>query len=736
MSSPYTYQIGGSLHLNSPTYVSRRADIDLYDGLKTGEFCYVLNSRQMGKSSLRVRAMARLQAEGVACVAIQMTDIIEEEMTAEQWYAGVIDSIVSDLGLDFDDYAWWEQYRHLSLVNRFSKFVDEVLLRLVPGPLVIFIDEIDRILSLPFKVNGFFAVIRECYNKRADIPKYQRLSFALLGVATPSDLIEDKRSTPFNVGKAIALTGFTYEEAQPLVTGLAAAVTQPDAVLREILHWTGGQPFLTQKICYLVARRESVTVDDPKAWVERLVRDQVISNWESNDEPEHLRTIRDRLLRDEQKAARRISLYQQILQEDGLPVDMTNPAHIELRLSGAVVERNRQLYVYNPIYAAIFNPAWAVQTLANLRPYSIAISAWLGSNRQDKSRLLRGEALSEAKHWSEDKDLPPEDYAFLAASQELVTEETEEARQTLAQANQTLGEANREATERISAANRRLRIGSGILLGAIVLATIAGGSALQINASAREQKAEAEQRIETANSELDKVQLAREQAEADGQAAEQDKESAQAGLTAAKTESEQIRQTSAAQVAAADQQIATAAVQARQARGQTQAAQAATQAAEQKQSLAQRQATEAAQQAGQAQAAETAAKEKQDIVQAGTKLEREGIALLRRPSEEFRDIDTLLDALDLGDGLQALMQRDTKAFQGVGIDEYPAISPMLALRTTAKSILEVAAFDGDFSSFSDDGQRLVTSSNSESRSRRSHNAGSRATTKPCTAAGG
>ncbi|MGB3294975.1 MAG: AAA-like domain-containing protein, partial [Phormidesmis sp.] len=377
MSSSYAYQIGGSLQLNSLTYVSRKADLDLYKGLKTGEFCYVLNSRQMGKSSLRVRAMARLQAEGVACVAIQMTDIIEEAMTAEQWYAGVIDSIVSDLGLDFDDYAWWEQYGHLSLVNRFSKFVDEVLLRLVPGPLVIFIDEIDRILSLPFKVNGFFAVIRECYNKRADIPKYQRLSFALLGVATPSDLIEDKRSTPFNVGRAIALTGFTYEEAQPLVPGLAAAVTQPHDVLREILHWTGGQPFLTQKICYLIARGGAATVDDPKAWVERLVRRQVISNWESNDEPEHLRTIRDRLLRDEHKAARRISLYQQILQEDGLPVDMTNPAHIELRLSGAVVERNRQLHVYNPIYAAIFNPAWAVQTLANLRPYSIAISAWL-----------------------------------------------------------------------------------------------------------------------------------------------------------------------------------------------------------------------------------------------------------------------------------------------------------------------------------------------------------------------
>ena len=362
------YVVGGPVHPDRPCYVVRPSDEELYGHLLRDQCCYVLSSRQCGKSSLMARTVSRLRAERRLAAVVDLSQIGSREYPDDsgRWYYGVAYRILRELKIKLDLQTWWQDKDSLNTFQRLLEFFREVVLGNTSAPVTIFFDEVDRTLDLSFAAD-FYASLRACYDARATEPEFSRLTFVLLGVASPRQLAPDQSHAPFNIFHRIDLSDFSLQEAANLTRGMYLSEDASSRALRRIFYWSGGQPYLTQKLCRMVARHGLLA--DVEKDVDNLVAERFLAPKASANEP-NLSQVRSYLERKGRSNAQALKFYRKIRRGRRVFDDPVSPNLAILKLSGLVTKRRgRSLVVRNRIYARVFDLRWVAHALPlNWRP--------------------------------------------------------------------------------------------------------------------------------------------------------------------------------------------------------------------------------------------------------------------------------------------------------------------------------------------------------------------------------
>jgi len=354
------YTTGGTISANNPLYINRRADGELLELCRAGEYAYILTARQLGKSSLMLRTSIRLRETGVRAVVVDLQRLGKQAVSAPQWFLGLIREVARGLALDVNLLAWWQQHENLGMAQRMALFFEDLVLSHISQRVVIFIDEIDTTIGLTF-ADDFFVAIRALYEGRAQNPELKRLSFVLIGTASPNDLISDSQRTPFNIGRRVDLNDFDLKEALLLAKGLSLPEQKARRVLEWVFRWTNGHPYLTQRLCRAIA--EAGQIGWNKGRVDTIVAETFFGD---KSQDSNLDYVQKMVLQapDPPGTTELLRTYQQIRRSRRpVPDEAQSLVKSYLKLSGIVRWERGALRVRHPIYHHVFDDRWIKEHL-------------------------------------------------------------------------------------------------------------------------------------------------------------------------------------------------------------------------------------------------------------------------------------------------------------------------------------------------------------------------------------
>jgi hypothetical protein len=245
----------GTMPPESNFYVERTADSDCWDYIhKTHAVTLFIQApRQMGKSSLMRRILYRAETElGKPCAFIDFQKIPKQHFNDEESFLTEFCLMVSEalkIPETIDQY-WQGKRTH---IRKCSQYLAEYIIPRVGASFILAIDEIERIVSSPFRAN-FFGMLRTWHNDRAYDPNFAKMTLFLSSYIQHYLLIDNPYQSPFNVAELISLKDFNLAEVEDLNYRHHSPL-KPEEV-NSLVELVGGHPFLIRLALYQLAEQK------------------------------------------------------------------------------------------------------------------------------------------------------------------------------------------------------------------------------------------------------------------------------------------------------------------------------------------------------------------------------------------------------------------------------------------------------------------------------------------------
>ncbi|MEH2161464.1 MAG: AAA-like domain-containing protein [Nostoc sp.] len=240
----------GTMESQSDFYVERSSDaLALQTIERQGVTITIKGPRQMGKSSLLIRTINTAVNAGkqVALLDFQLFDkaaLTNAELFFRQFCTWLTDE------LDMTDKV--DEYWNMPLGNsqRSTRYVGRYLLKEFGKPLVLAMDEVERVFDTDFR-SDFFGMLRSWHNSRATAAIWKQLDLALVTSTEPYQLIDNLNQSPFNVGQVIDLEDFTAAQVADLNRRHHSPLNSSQE--QQLIALLGGHPYLIRLALYSVA---------------------------------------------------------------------------------------------------------------------------------------------------------------------------------------------------------------------------------------------------------------------------------------------------------------------------------------------------------------------------------------------------------------------------------------------------------------------------------------------------